>query len=59
MIDCYVSELALLYKLVNRVPNATTELKRIVEDHIREMGIDAIERVSATAINVNLDIEIE
>lgn len=45
-------DLALLYKLVNRVPNATTELKRIVEDHIRQMGIDAIERVSGTAINV-------
>ncbi|CAF0885104.1 unnamed protein product [Adineta ricciae] len=45
------SDLALLYKLVNRVPNATLELKRIVEDHIRQMGIDAIERVSSTAIN--------
>ncbi|UJR37526.1 hypothetical protein I4U23_030228 [Adineta vaga] len=45
------SDLALLYKLVNRVPNATLELKRIVEDHIRQMGIDAIDRVSGTAIN--------
>ena len=46
-------DLALLFKLVSRVPNATLELKRIVEEHIRQMGIDAIERVSGTAINVS------
>jgi len=45
------SDLALLYKLVSRVPNATTKLKQIVEEHIREMGIGAIERASSTAIN--------
>ncbi|CAF4123351.1 unnamed protein product, partial [Rotaria magnacalcarata] len=45
------SDLALLYKLVSRVPNATLELKKIVEDHIRQMGIDAIERVSSSALN--------
>jgi cullin 1 len=49
----FLIDLALLFKLVSRVPNATLELKRIVEDHIRQMGIDAIERVSATAINVS------
>lgn len=47
-------DLALLFKLVSRVPNATVELKRIVEEHIRQMGIDAIERVSSTALNVSL-----
>jgi len=46
-------DLALLYKLVNRVPNATNELKKIVEHHIYEMGINTIERVSGTAINVS------
>jgi hypothetical protein len=46
--------LALLFKLVNRVPNATNELKKIVEHHIYEMGINTIERVSGTAINVSL-----
>ncbi|CAF0783301.1 unnamed protein product [Adineta steineri] len=45
------SDLARLYKIVNRVPNATVELKRIAEEHIRQMGTDAIERVSGTAIN--------
>ncbi|CAF3082797.1 unnamed protein product [Rotaria socialis] len=45
------SDLALLYKLVSRVPNATLELKKIVEDHIRQMGIDAIERASVSALN--------
>ncbi len=46
-------DLALLFKLVSRVPNATLELKRIVEEHIRQMGTDAIERVSGTALNVS------
>lgn len=46
-------DLALLFKLVSRVPNATVDLKRIVEEHIRQMGIDAIERVSSTALNVS------
>lgn len=46
-------DLALLYKLVNRVTNATNELKKIVENHIYEMGRDMIERVSGTAINVS------
>ena len=50
----FLIDLALLFKLVSRVPNATIELKKIVENHIYEMGIDAIERVSGTAINVNL-----
>jgi len=50
---CFI-DLALLFKLVSRVPNATLELKRIVEDHIRQMGTDAIERVSGTALNVNI-----
>jgi cullin 1 len=44
-------DLALLYRLVSRVPNATNELKKIVEHHIYEMGINTIERVSGTAIN--------
>lgn len=45
-------DLALLFKLVSRVPNATTDLKKIVENHIYQMGIEAIDRVSGTAINV-------
>jgi hypothetical protein len=49
----YFIDLALLFKLVSRVPNATAELKKIVEYHIYQMGIDAIERVSGAAINVN------
>ncbi|CAF2488809.1 unnamed protein product [Rotaria sp. Silwood2] len=45
------SDLALLFKLVSRVPNATVELKKIVEEHVRQMGIDAIERASGSALN--------
>lgn len=48
----YRLDLALLFKLVSRVPNATVELKKIVENHVYQMGIDAIDRVSGTAINV-------
>lgn len=48
----FSSDLALLFKLVSRVPNATTDLKKIVENHIYQMGIEAIDRVSGTAINV-------
>ncbi|CAF1237055.1 unnamed protein product [Rotaria sordida] len=46
-----ISDLALLFKLVSRVPNATDKLKEIVEAHIHQMGIDAIERISSTALN--------
>ena len=46
-------DLALLYRLVSRVPNATNELKKIVEHHIYEIGFNTIERVSTTAINVS------
>ncbi len=45
-------DLALLYKLVCRVLDGTDELKEIVETHIYEMGINAIELVTVTAINV-------
>ncbi len=38
---------------MSRVPNATNELKKIVEHHIYEMGVNTIERVSGTAINVS------
>ncbi|CAF1396836.1 unnamed protein product [Rotaria sordida] len=44
-------DLALLFKLVSRVPNATDKLKEIVEVHIHQMGIDAIERISDSALN--------
>ena len=50
---CSWIDLALLFKLVSRVPNATVELKKIVENHIYQMGTDAIERTSSTAINVS------
>ncbi|CAF4974692.1 unnamed protein product, partial [Rotaria sp. Silwood1] len=43
--------LALLFKLVSRVPNTTVELKNIVEKEFYQMGIEAIQRVHDTAIN--------
>ncbi|CAF3237836.1 unnamed protein product [Rotaria sp. Silwood2] len=49
--DLFLIDLALLLKLVSRVPNATAELKRIVEDYFLKIGIDTIERVSSSAIS--------
>ncbi|CAF4223821.1 unnamed protein product, partial [Rotaria sordida] len=45
------SDLALLFKLVARIPNATVKLKNIVEDHFYLMGIEVIRRIGKTAIN--------
>ncbi|CAF4287444.1 unnamed protein product, partial [Rotaria sordida] len=45
------SDLALLFKLVARIPNATVKLKNIVEDHFCLMGIEVIRRIGKTAIN--------
>ena len=38
---------------MSRVPGGTNELEKIVENDMYEMGINTIERVSETAINVN------
>ncbi|CAF4110240.1 unnamed protein product, partial [Rotaria sordida] len=46
------SDLALLFKLVARVPNVTVKSKNIVEDHFCLMGIEAIRRIGKTVINV-------
>jgi len=48
--------LILLFKLINRVPNAVYQLKDIVENHIHEMGLEAIERINETALNVNFNL---
>ncbi|CAF1000203.1 unnamed protein product [Didymodactylos carnosus] len=45
------SDLARLFKLVSRVPNANNELKKIVEEHIYTKGMEAIQAVSAQAVN--------
>ncbi|CAF1175239.1 unnamed protein product [Didymodactylos carnosus] len=44
-------DLARLFKLVSRVQNANNELKKIVEEHIYTKGMEAIQAVSAQAIN--------
>lgn len=46
-------DLALLFELVSRVPDATVKMQKIVVDHICQMGIEAIERVSRSAFDVN------
>lgn len=47
-------DLILLYKLVNRIPNATNPLKDIVEKYLEETGLDAIERIQENALNVSI-----
>jgi hypothetical protein len=46
----------LLFKLINRVPNAVNQLKDIVENHIHQMGLEAIERINETALSVNFNL---
>ena len=46
-------DLIRLFKLVGRVPNAVNPLKDIVENHIHEMGLNAIARISEDEMNVN------
>jgi len=45
--------LIILFKLISRVPNATGHLRDIVENHIYLEGLNAIERINETALNVN------
>ncbi|CAF5026875.1 unnamed protein product, partial [Rotaria sp. Silwood1] len=49
--DDNYSDFACLFKLVDRVPNATVQLKKIFENNFRPKGIESMERISATAIN--------
>ena len=49
-------DLILLFKLTSRVPNATLPLRDIVENHIYEKGLDAIERIHEVGLNVNSNI---
>ncbi|CAF5069653.1 unnamed protein product [Rotaria sp. Silwood1] len=49
--DDNYSDFACLFKLVDRVPNATVQLKKIFENNFRRKGIESMERISATAIN--------
>ncbi|CAF3678878.1 unnamed protein product [Rotaria socialis] len=49
--DENITELAVLSRLLSRAPNAKAVLRKILEKHIHKKGIDAIARVSSTAIN--------
>ncbi|CAF4555110.1 unnamed protein product, partial [Rotaria socialis] len=49
--DENITELAVLSRLLSRAPNAKAVLRKILEEHIHKKGIDAIARVSSTAIN--------
>lgn len=41
-----------MYDLVSRIPEGLTELKKVLEDHIYQQGIEALESCYQTAVNV-------
>ncbi|CAF1059487.1 unnamed protein product [Didymodactylos carnosus] len=47
--------LAKLFKLISRVPNATTGLKSITEEHIHSKGLEAMEDISIQTATNNDD----
>ncbi len=49
-------DLILLFKLISRVPDAIGALGDIVENHIHQTGLNAIEKISEIALTVNLHL---
>jgi hypothetical protein len=47
-------DLALWCEPVNRIPKIKNQMMKLVENHIYEMGMNAIKCISGTAINVCL-----
>ncbi|UJR17070.1 hypothetical protein I4U23_003967 [Adineta vaga] len=43
-------DLALLFKLISRIPDAANGLKEIVRNHISEIGVNSIKNISKTTI---------
>lgn len=49
-------DLGRMYQLVSRIPDALTDLRSLLESHIQNQGLDAIEKTRDTALNVSLHI---
>lgn len=45
------TDLGRMYDLVSRIPEGLTELKKVLEDHIYQQGIGALESCCETAVN--------
>ncbi len=45
-----------MYDLLSKIPDGLTELKRLLEIHIYNQGMEAIEKSAEAAINVILKV---
>ena len=48
-----LTDLARMYSLVSRIPNGLGELMTLLEQHIYNQGLAAIEKCGDTAVNVS------
>ena len=46
-------DLGRMYQLVSRIPDGVGELKRLLENHINNQGLAAIEKLGDEAVNVS------
>ncbi len=46
-------DLRILFELVNRIDNANEPIQKDLENYVYEVGMDAINRISSTAIKVD------
>ena len=46
-------DLGRMYQLVSRIPDGVGELKRLLENHITNQGLNAIEKLGEEALNVS------
>ena len=47
-------DLGRMYQLVSRIPDGVGELKRLLENHINNQGLVAIDKLGDEAINVSI-----
>ena len=48
-------DLGRMYQLVSRIPDGVGELKRLLENHINNQGLAAIEKLGDEAVNVSVE----
>ena len=49
-------DLGRMYQLVSRIPDGVTELKRLLENHINNQGLAAIEKLGDESVNVSFKL---
>lgn len=53
IISCAVVDLGRMYSLVSRIPDGLGELRTLLENHICNQGLNAIEKCGDQAFNVS------